>query len=144
MPHIVVTVESLPYAHRLHGYCGQCARVHGHNARIEVTAEADDLDAQGFVVDFYVVHAALSQALAAFNHSLILCDSDPLVSVMCAAREHVVAIGAPPTAEHLARYVLDKVNASARLSSPPGRPWRCTRVTWQEEPGFVAVAEVVP
>lgn len=141
MPSIVCTVESLPYAHRLHGYCGQCARVHGHNARVEVTAEADGLDTQGFVVDFYVVKAALSRALAAFDHSLILHDADPLVAVMCAAGEHVVAFHAHPTAEHLARWVLDRMNDSARLSSPPGRPWRVTRVTWQEEQGFVAVAE---
>lgn len=142
MPSLIVTHKSLPYAHRLHGYCGRCSRVHGHNARIEVTVEADALDAQGFVVDFYEVSTALSNALAAFDHSLILCETDPLVAVMLDAGEHIVAFHAPPTAEHLARYVLDKVNAHARLSSPSGRPWRATRATWQEEEGFVAVAEI--
>lgn len=142
MPSILVTAKSLPYAHRLHGYCGRCARVHGHNARIEVVAEADALDAQGFVVDFFVVSAALSNVLAAFDHSLILHDADPLVATMRGVGEHVVSFRAPPTAEHLARYVLDKINDAARLSSPPGRLWRCTRVTWQEEEGFIAVAEL--
>jgi 6-pyruvoyltetrahydropterin/6-carboxytetrahydropterin synthase len=41
-------------SHVLHGLGDDhpCSRVHGHNYEIEVVAEADDLDARGFVVDF--------------------------------------------------------------------------------------------
>jgi len=140
MPSIEITVESLPYAHRLHCYCGECAHVHGHNAKVVVVIEADEIDAQGFVVDFYVAHAALSRVLSRFNHRLVVAENDPLVAVMRGAGERVEPFHATPTAENLARYVLDQLNVEARTCSPPGRPWRCVRASWQEEPGFVAVA----
>ena len=137
---LTVTIESLPYAHRLHGYAGRCARVHGHNARVEVVVEADTLDSQGFVADFYVVRAMLSRVVGAFDHSLVVHESDPLVALMCGAGEHVVAFHAPPTAEHLAAWVLRGMRRELAASNPPGRELRCVRATWQEEPGFVAVA----
>lgn len=143
MPSIEITVESLPYAHRLHGYCGECAHVHGHNAKIVATVEAEALDAQGFVVDFYVAHAALMRVIRRFNHRLVVAESDPLADHMRAVGERFESFHAPPTAENLARYVFERLNEEARVCSPPGRPWRCTRVTWQEEPGFVAAAEAL-
>jgi 6-pyruvoyltetrahydropterin/6-carboxytetrahydropterin synthase len=41
-------------SHVLHGLGDDhpCSRLHGHNYEIEVIAEADELDARGFVVDF--------------------------------------------------------------------------------------------
>lgn len=140
MPSIIVTVESLPYAHRLLGYNGRCSRTHGHNARVEVTIESSDLDAQGFVVDFYVVSAVLTRVLARFHHAFVVVAHDPLVKRYRDAGEHIEPFHAPPTAEHLARYVLDTMNAEAAREAPPGRGWKCTRATWQEEPGFVAEA----
>lgn len=144
MPSIVCTVESLPYAHRLHGYNGRCARIHGHNARVEVTVEAAGLDAQGFVVDFYVARAIIARVLSRFDHALVVCERDPVVTLLRAAGEHVEPFHTPPTAEHLARYVLEAVNAEAAREASPGHSWRATRATWQEEHGFVAVAEVEP
>lgn len=136
---ITITVESLPYAHRLHGYNGRCARVHGHNARVEVTIEADALDAQGFVMDFYILRALLARVLNRFDHALVVDTRDPLCAVMEGAGEHVERFHAPPTAEHLARYVFDGVAREMEASNPPGRPARVTRVVWREEPGFEAV-----
>lgn len=138
MDSLIVTIESLPYAHRLHGYAGRCSRVHGHNARIEVCVSADALDSQGFVVDFYEARAALTRVTSSFDHSLIVSDADPLVGLMCSAGEHVVAFHVPPTAEHLARWVLEQMRRESRVCSPPGRPWRVEWASWQEEPGFVA------
>lgn len=144
MPSIVVTVPSLPYAHRLLGYAGRCAHIHGHNARIEVTVEAAELNAQGFVIDFYLARAAIGRVLNRFDHALVVCERDPLITLLRGAGERVEPFHAPPTAEHLARYVLDAVNAEAAREASPGHPWRATRATWQEEQGFVAVAVVEP
>lgn len=140
MPSIIVTIPSLPYAHRLLGYAGRCAHIHGHNARVEVTIEARRLDSQGFVVDFCIARTVINRVLNRFDHALVVCESDPLVALLRGASERVEAFHASPTAEAFARYVLDAVNAEAAREAPPGGGWMATRVTWQEEEGFVAVA----
>lgn len=124
---------SVVYGHRLHGYPGRCARIHGHNAVVTVRVESSDLDAHGFVVDFYEVRAALDAVLAGFDHTLLLAPNDPLAAVLRNAGEPFRELASPPSAEHLARLVLEALNTGAR-------PWRAAWVRWEEEPGFCAEA----
>jgi 6-pyruvoyltetrahydropterin/6-carboxytetrahydropterin synthase len=135
---LVVEIPSVPYGHRLYGYEGKCSRQHGHNARVTLTIEGEALDAQGFVCDFYEVRTVLLKALARFDHFLVLGPGDPLVEMYEAAGEPFARFDHPPTAEHLARWVLREV---ATLK-PAGAPWRPVSVRWEEEPGFAA--EAVP
>lgn len=135
---LTVVVESLPYAHRLHGYAGRCSQIHGHNARIEVEVSAAGLDAQGFVADFYAVRMVITRVLRRFDHSLVLCAGDPLCGVLTAAGEHHEAIPAPPSAEVLARLVMEGVAAEFAREHHPSRALTVERVAWTEEPGFTA------
>ena len=41
--------------HRVYGHESKCAHLHGHNYRIYLTVEADQLDTVGRVMDFSVI-----------------------------------------------------------------------------------------
>ncbi|MEO0508353.1 MAG: 6-carboxytetrahydropterin synthase [Verrucomicrobiota bacterium] len=44
--------RDIPFAHRQHRHEGHCALIHGHNWTITLTFACEDLDANGFVIDF--------------------------------------------------------------------------------------------
>jgi len=60
------------FAHHVRGHLGPCINLHGHTWKLEVVVSAEQLDAQGFVIDFGVLkrevlapcHALLDHALA--------------------------------------------------------------------------------
>lgn len=55
-------------AHRLPGYQGKCANLHGHTYRAEVVIEGQ-VGPQGFVMDFYHLKRILGSALQDLDHS---------------------------------------------------------------------------
>lgn len=101
------------YGHRLMDYVGRCARVHGHNARVEVVLEAATLDRRGFVMDFDELHAAAGRWVdEALDHRLFLRSDDPLVPLFRSASEDVVALDENPTAEVFARMIFERLKSS--------------------------------
>jgi 6-pyruvoyl-tetrahydropterin synthase len=63
----------LHFAHHVRGHSGPCISLHGHTWMFEVTFEAQQLDAEGFVVDFDQVHAKVLQPCHdLLDHSLAL------------------------------------------------------------------------
>src|SRR5580765_3063469 len=95
------------YGHRLMNYQGKCARLHGHNARVEIVLAAETLDASGFVMDFGDITGKTAALLERFDHRMLLRDDDPLVPVLRGAGEDLVALPVNPTAENLARLIYD-------------------------------------
>lgn len=55
-------------AHRLRGYDGACANLHGHNYKVTVTVRAGELDQIGIALDFKKLKAALDELLERFDH----------------------------------------------------------------------------
>ncbi len=55
-------------AHSLRGYPGDCARLHGHNWRVELYVTCDELDELGLAVDYKVLKRELKGALAKWDH----------------------------------------------------------------------------
>ncbi len=55
----VTTSIHAHFSHHVRGHSGPCISVHGHTWKFELTLEASELDAQGFVLDFDVVHEEL-------------------------------------------------------------------------------------
>ena len=49
----------IDYAHRLLGYDGDCARIHGHRAKIIVVVISEELNAEWKVVDFKDIKEAM-------------------------------------------------------------------------------------
>lgn len=58
-------------AHSLRGYPGDCARLHGHNWKVEVEVRAAQLDELGMVLDFKVIKAATRRACDALDHRFL-------------------------------------------------------------------------
>ncbi len=94
-----VTVEqAFSAAHSLRGYPGKCANVHGHNYKVEITVEGETLDALGMLLEFEVIKKAVAPWIDKFDHAF-LNEIPPFDTVN-------------PTAENLAKFFHDEVNAA--------------------------------
>lgn len=58
-------------AHCLREYEGACARVHGHNYRVEVAVVAQELSPLGFVMDFGDLKALCDAVLDEMDHRML-------------------------------------------------------------------------
>lgn len=64
-----VSVEqTFAAAHFLRDYHGKCENLHGHNYRVEITAEGDTLDKTGLVADFVELKAAMRKVVDRLDH----------------------------------------------------------------------------
>ena len=110
-------------AHTLEGYPGACARMHGHNWKLEVEVEATRLDEIGMGVDFKVIKQAAREIAGRLDHRY-LNDLEPF-------REK------NPTAEHIAGYFFQEL--SGQLNQPH---LRVSSVTlWETERACVRYTE---
>ena len=109
MPYSVTKTIRFCYAHRLLNYEGDCARIHGHNAKLEIDVESPSLDSVGFVVEMGEIKKTMKGWIDAnFDHALLLHFRDPLCKVLDAAGEHFVALPCNPTTENLAELLYRK------------------------------------
>lgn len=105
----IVQEVHFSYGHRLINYEGPCARLHGHNARVQIELSSDRLNHQGMVADFFEVKKTLGEWIkTTLDHKLILAESDPLVPLLEKAGEPFVAMKESPTAEALARWIFNE------------------------------------
>ena len=74
-----------------------CEALHGHNYRVVVHAEAAELDATGYVLDFAALKSAALQATGRFDHRNIN-EVEPFTEG-----------GRNPTAEELARFLAEEL-----------------------------------
>lgn len=77
-------------AHRLNGYDGNCARLHGHNWRVVIEVTGQTLDDIGMVVDFKTIRARAREIAKRLDHAY-LNEVPPFDAIN-------------PTAEHIAAY----------------------------------------
>ncbi|HYZ88182.1 MAG TPA: 6-carboxytetrahydropterin synthase [Myxococcales bacterium] len=88
---------SFSAAHQVRLSADQCEAMHGHNYRLVVHAEAHELDAIGYVLDFGALKSAASEAAARFDHRNIN-EVEPFTDG-----------GRNPTAEELARFFAEEL-----------------------------------
>lgn len=97
--------------HRVYGHESKCAHFHGHNYRVHFTVEAAALDTVGRVIDFSGIKQYLCQWLEDnWDHKMLLWEHDPdamLMQIM--DPEGVVLVPFNPTAENMARYLVETV-----------------------------------
>lgn len=97
------------YGHRLLNYEGKCARLHGHNARLQIELSSEKLNPLGMVIDFYEVSRVLGQWIdQTLDHRMILWDRDPYAELLSKAGEPVVIMSVNPTAENIAKWIFDE------------------------------------
>lgn len=64
-----ITVQgNFSAAHRVRGYRGDCAGVHGHTYKIEVKVKVEKLDKLGMSMDFRKVKNVLKRILSKLDH----------------------------------------------------------------------------
>ncbi|WDF68466.1 6-carboxytetrahydropterin synthase [Sphingobacterium oryzagri] len=106
--------------HRVVGHEGKCRFLHGHNYRIHFTVAAHELDEIGRVVDFSVIKSALCEWLEEnFDHKFLIWEKDELLTQLQEiAGDSLVIVPFNPTAEHLARYLVETVGPEQLKAYP--------------------------
>jgi 6-pyruvoyltetrahydropterin/6-carboxytetrahydropterin synthase len=94
----VMIERNFSSAHQLRGYKGKCENLHGHNYKIEIFARGRELDHIGLLVDFGELKTAADEIVQYLDHRNI--NELPPFDVEL-----------NPSAENLARYILERVAA---------------------------------
>ncbi len=92
---LVNVMTDFSAAHALRGYKGACARVHGHNWKIDVELAVNKLDNIGISVDFCIIKDKTKAIISKLDHQLIN-EIKPFDDIN-------------PTAENLAHYFFDEL-----------------------------------
>src|ERR1700733_14143910 len=85
--------EGFSAGHALRGYKGKCENPHGHNYRVRVNAEGEQLDSIGLLYDFTHLKRILRELVSGGVHKF-LNRQDPFVPIN-------------PSAENLAKFFYD-------------------------------------
>jgi 6-pyruvoyltetrahydropterin/6-carboxytetrahydropterin synthase len=97
----VMIERNFSSAHQLRGYKGKCENLHGHNYKIEIYARGRELNNIGLLVDFVELKEAADEVVRYLDHRNIN-ELPPFDEEL------------NPSAENLARYILERV--SSRVS----------------------------
>ena len=120
-----VTVEqTFAAGHALRHYKGKCENVHGHNYRVQVTAEGERLNSIGLLVDFVELKRVVRQIVDRLDHQFIN-DLAPFIELN-------------PSAENIARYFYDNVVEGMQLARSE-TPVRIAQVKIWETDTSIAV-----
>jgi 6-pyruvoyltetrahydropterin/6-carboxytetrahydropterin synthase len=93
-----VTVEAgFSSGHYLRNYKGKCENPHGHNYKVFVTLQGEQLDATGLLLDFKLLKQVMRPTVDYLDHRMIN-DLEPFVTEI------------NPSAENLARYFYQKTS----------------------------------
>lgn len=97
--------------HRVYGHESKCAHLHGHNYRIHLTVEADELDTVGRVMDFSAIKERLCYWLEDnWDHKFLVWDQDPFALPLKELDfAGTVIVNFNPTAENMGQYLIDVV-----------------------------------
>lgn len=106
-------------AHRLIGYDGKCANIHGHNFVVEARITGDQLDHLGILVDFKDVKASLTSIIDLLDHQTL--------NDLPAFRE------TNPSSENIAKYFYDE------LARQLPTHVRLAEIRIQETPSYAAI-----
>jgi 6-pyruvoyltetrahydropterin/6-carboxytetrahydropterin synthase len=95
----VMIERNFSSAHQLRGYKGKCENLHGHNYRVEIYARGSELNNIGLLVDFGELKEAADEVVRYLDHRNIN-ELPPFDAEL------------NPSAENLARYILERVGAA--------------------------------
>jgi 6-pyruvoyltetrahydropterin/6-carboxytetrahydropterin synthase len=111
---MILCARRIPFCagHRLWKHESKCAWLHGHNYVAVFHATAPQLDPLGRVIDFSVLKERLGGWLERhWDHGFVLHqdDAEALDAVSRIPGQKVYRLDANPTAENMARHLLDVV-----------------------------------
>ena len=102
MPYRVTVSARFEAAHNLIDYPGGPEPLHGHSYSVEAVLESDDLRQHDVAVDFVAANAALDAIAKEFDYKYI--------------NEHRAFAGRNTSAENLARYFAERLEASGGVA----------------------------
>jgi 6-pyruvoyltetrahydropterin/6-carboxytetrahydropterin synthase len=118
MPYRICKSFLVESGHILSKHSGRCRFPHGHSRRIEVTLEAERLDANDMVCDFKQVKNGIANYIEQFDHAMCLNTLDPQYEYFRSHYERVIGFeGVDPTSEQMARRIFDEMAATLRRSA---------------------------
>jgi len=98
--------------HTLHNHPGKCANLHGHNYRLQVVVEGEQLNDLHMVMDFGdlkdIVNGVIDQE---YDHRFLVASFDPRAEPLQAIDQTVVIVPYNPTAEMIAQSIKGRINA---------------------------------
>jgi 6-pyruvoyltetrahydropterin/6-carboxytetrahydropterin synthase len=109
--------ETFSAGHALRGYKGKCENPHGHNYRVRVTLEGQQLDSIGLLYDFTHIKRLLREVIEGLDHKF-LNDLAPFDTLN-------------PSAENLAKFFHEQ--AARQIERAPNAP-RIKQITvWETD-----------
>ncbi|WP_172135752.1 6-carboxytetrahydropterin synthase [Adlercreutzia sp. ZJ473] len=112
------TESSFDAAHFLTDYHGKCENLHGHRWRVVAYLKQDELQKAGtckdMVVDFGAFKSALRELTEGLDHSFVVEEGSLAPETLACLEKEGFTLSVVPfrtTAENLARYFFDKLDA---------------------------------
>ena len=109
-------VTGFAAAHRLTMVGEKCENLHGHNWKVEVYVQGQQLDEGGVLMDFGIIKTHVRDLMKSLDHKF-LNDLEFFQN------------GTPPSSENIARYVADAL--TQRLNRPDVKVSRVT--AWESD-----------
>lgn len=66
--YLLSVIQEFSAAHEVRGHPGKCARMHGHNWKVEAEVQATELNDIGIALDFYDIRKALAELVDSLDH----------------------------------------------------------------------------
>jgi len=106
-------------AHHLVAYPGACAVLHGHNWKVDVYVQGDQLDELGMLIDFTVLKASVGRLMNELDHTDL--------------NTHSEFSDENPTSERIAKFLYRRLAVDAENEN-----YKISKVTVHETPGSMA------
>lgn len=120
---VLKTLLDFAAAHTLSGYPGDCARMHGHNWKIEVQVSGSKLNEIGMVIDFKEIKRHAKEIVKELDHTYL--------------NEHPHFKTRNPTAENIAVYLFQEIEK--RIATPDINMHSIT--VWENDRNCVTYSE---
>ncbi|MFP3927454.1 MAG: 6-carboxytetrahydropterin synthase QueD [Desulfobacteraceae bacterium] len=102
-------------AHQLREFGGKCEQMHGHNWKVEVRVEGEELDQTGLLIDFQEIKTATARVLGRLDHKF-LNEVSPFDRLN-------------PSSENIARYIFEALQEELK---DPGVRVSCV-TAWESD-----------
>jgi len=112
-----------PMGHRLSKHKGLCHNLHGHNFKVQVTVESEELNSNDMVIDFSDLKKVVNSILKEFDHAMVLNPQDTDTIEYMKSNDNLLIFitdefdDQDPTAEILSKYLYEEINRHLYLHS---------------------------
>lgn len=115
----VVRKHEIHCGHRVYQHESKCKNLHGHSYIFHLKCVSTELDNIGRVIDFSVIKELVCKWLDDnWDHKMILWEQDPLLPELAKLDPSVVSIPYNPTAENLAKYLVEDIGPKLFANLP--------------------------